>query len=412
MANPQTDVLIVGSGHAGAQAAIMLRQIKYEGSIGIIGAETHLPYERPPLSKDYFSGEKSFERITIRPQAFWDERAIQFHLGDAVIAVDANAHQVTTASGAQFGYGTLIWATGGEPRRLQLDGADLSGVHVVRTRDDADAILAEVTKARNVAIIGGGYIGLEAAAVISKMGLNVTVIEALPRVLARVAGEPLSRFIEGEHRDHGVTVMLDAGVSAFEGVDGHVTAVRLADGSAVPADIIIVGIGIIPAVEPLIAAGAEGGLGGVLVDSHCRTSLPDIYAIGDCAAHPNMFADGAVIRVESIQNANDQANMVAHAIMGDAQSYGATPWFWSNQYDIKLQTVGLNVGYDDLVVRGSVDDKSFSVIYLKAGKVIALDCINAIKDYVQGRKLVEAGAVIAPERLADASVPLKEMVGV
>lgn len=411
MANPHYDVLIIGSGHAGAQAAIMLRQVKYEGTIGIIGAEKHLPYERPPLSKDYFSGEKSFERITIRPQAFWDERHIAFHLGDAIVAVDAAKHEVTTANGKTFSYGTLIWATGGDARRLPIAGAELSGVHVVRTRDDADAILAGVKDARHVAIIGGGYIGLEAAAVLSKMGLDVTVIEALPRVLARVAAEPLSRFIEAEHRAHGVTVMLDAGVSAFEGADGKVSAVRLADGTSILADIIIVGIGIIPSVEPLLVAGAEGGVGGVLVDAHCRTSLADIYAIGDCAAHPNIFADGATIRLESIQNANDQANMVARAIMGEAQAYAATPWFWSNQYDIKLQTVGLSTGYDDLVVRGAVEDKSFSIIYLKDGKVIALDCVNAIKDYVQGRKLVEAGAVIAPERLADASVPLKEMVG-
>lgn len=403
-------VLIVGSGHAGAQAAIMLRQSKYEGTIGIIGAEKHLPYERPPLSKDYFSGEKSFERITIRPQAFWDERAIALHLGEAVTAVDAGAHSVATAGGQTYGYDTLIWATGGEPRRLSVEGADLAGVHVMRTRDDSDAVLAETASANHIAIIGGGPIGLEAAAVLRKMGKNVTIIEMLPRVLARVGGEPLSRFFEAEHRAHGVTVLLDAHVTALEGKDGRVSGVRLADGTSVPADLVIVGIGIIAAVEPLLAAGAAGGQGGVLVDAHCRTSLPDIYAIGDCAAHPNVFADDAVIRLESIQNANDQANMVARAIAGEAQAYTATPWFWSNQYDIKLQTVGLAIGYDEKVVRGSVGDKSFSIIYLKDGKVIALDCINAIKDYVQGRKLVEAGAVIAPERLADASVPLKEML--
>ena len=411
MANLHYDILIVGSGHAGAQAAIMLRQLKYEGSIGIIGAEKYLPYERPPLSKDYFSGEKSFERITIRPEAFWAERNISFHLGDAVTAVDAIAHEVTTTRGERFGYGTLIWATGGEARRLPVAGADLSGVHVMRTRDDSDAVLAGTKQAHNIAIIGGGPIGLEAAAVLRKMGKNVTIIEMLPRVLARVGGEPLSRFFEAEHRAHGVTILLDAQVTALEGKDGHVTAVKLADGHIIPADLVIVGIGIIAAVEPLLAAGAEGDMSGVLVDTHCQTSLPDIYAIGDCAAHPNIFAGDSVIRLESIQNANDQANMVARAIMGDAQSYTATPWFWSNQYDIKLQTVGLAIGYDDIIIRGSVDDKSFSIIYLKDGKVIALDCINAVKDYVQGRKLVEMGAVIAPERLADASVPLKEMVG-
>lgn len=402
------DVLIVGAGHAGAQAAIMLRQLKYEGSIGILGAEQHLPYERPPLSKDYFSGEKSFERIMIRPESFWTERAVAFHLGEKVVRVDADAHQVTTENGTTVGYGTLIWATGGEPRRLTLTGSELGGIHVVRTRDDSDAILGELDKVTNVVIVGGGYIGLEAAAVLNKFGKHVTVIEALDRVLARVAGEPLSRFIEAEHQAHGVTFLLNAGLEAFEGADGHIEAVRLVDGSVIPADLVLVGIGIIPAVEPLIAAGAEGG-NGVTVDTHCRTSLPDIYAIGDCAAHPNIFADNGVIRLESIQNANDQANLVAKAIIGDTQSYAATPWFWSNQYDIKLQTVGISSGFDDVVIRGSMPDKSFSVIYLKNGKVIALDCVNAVKDYVQGRKLVEAGATIDPALLADASTPLKEM---
>lgn len=410
MADAHYDVLIVGGGHAGAQAAIMLRQLKYEGSIGVIGAETHLPYERPPLSKDYFSGEKSFERIMIRPEAFWAERNIHFHLGEAVTAVDTGPHRVTTAAGKAFTYGKLIWATGGEPRKLPCEGAELDGIYTVRTRDDADAILAKVGDAQNIVIIGGGYIGLEAAAVIRKTGKNVTVIEALPRVLARVAGEPLSRFFEEEHRKAGVTIKLDCGIDRIEGEKGHVSAVHLVDGTYEQSDLVIVGIGIIPAVEPLIKAGAEGSQGGVLVDEHCRTSLTDIYAIGDCAAHVNGFAGNDVIRLESIQNANDQANLVARAITGDEQPYKATPWFWSNQYDIKLQTVGVSAGHDDLVVRGSIPDRSFSVIYLKDGKVIALDCVNATKDYVQGRKLVEAGAVIAKERLADTNVLLKEML--
>ena len=411
MSRQDYDVLIVGAGHAGAQAAIMLRQQKFEGSVGIIGAEAYYPYERPPLSKEYFSGEKTFERILIRPEAFWAERNIIFHLGQTVVNVDPSTHSVTTSDGTQYGYGTLIWATGGQPRALPVPGAELAGVHMVRTRNDADAILAATHGARNIVIIGGGYIGLEAAAVLAKMGKPVTVIEALPRVLARVAGEPLSRFFEAEHRAHDVDVRLETGVAALEGDGGHVTGVRLSDDSLLPADLVVVGIGIIPDVEPLIVAGAVGG-NGVTVDAQCRTSLPDIYAIGDCAAHPNAFAEGATIRLESIQNANDQANMVAKSICGDAHDYTATPWFWSNQYDIKLQTVGLSTGYDDLVVRGSVPDKSFSVIYLKGGKVIAFDCVNAVKDYVQGRKLVETRAMIAPDRLADAAVPLKDMLAV
>jgi 3-phenylpropionate/trans-cinnamate dioxygenase ferredoxin reductase component len=227
-------------------------------------------------------------------------------------------------------------------------------------------------------------------------------------VLARVAGEPLSRFYEAEHRAHGVDVRLGVSVTAIEG-DTHATGVRLADGEVIPADLVIVGIGIVPAVEPLIAAGAEGG-NGVLVDDHCRTSLPDVYAVGDCAFHSNSFCSGVRLRLESVQNANDQATVVAKDICGDPQPYHAVPWFWSNQYDLKLQTVGLSTGHDDAIVRGDPANRSFSVIYLKEGKVVALDCVNAVKDYVQGRALVLGGAIIDPMKLADTSTPLKELV--
>jgi len=257
-------------------------------------------------------------------------------------------------------------------------------------------------------VIGGGFIGLEAAAVLAKFGKKVTLLEALDRVMARVAGPDLSSFYENEHRAHGVDVRLGVAVTAIEG-DGKVTGVRLADGTIVPADLVVVGIGIIPAVEPLIAAGAEGG-NGVRVDAQCRTSLPDIFAVGDCALHANRFADGAAVRLESVQNATDQASVAAKVILGEDVAYEATPWFWSNQYDLKLQTMGLSIGYDQAVVRGDPATRSFSVIHLKQGKVIALDCVNATKDYVQGRKLVEAGAAIDPARLADTTVPLKEMI--
>jgi 3-phenylpropionate/trans-cinnamate dioxygenase ferredoxin reductase subunit len=267
---------------------------------------------------------------------------------------------------------------------------------------------AAAETARQIVIIGGGYIGLEAAAVLAKAGKQVTLLEALPRVLARVAGEPLSRFFEAEHRAHGVDVRLDVSVAAIVG-DAHVTGVQLADGAVVPADLVIVGIGIIPAVSPLLAAGAAGG-NGVDVDALCRTSLPDIYAIGDCAVHANRFADGAAIRLESVQNANDMATTAAKAMCGIEQPYDAVPWFWSNQYDLKLQTVGLSTGYDQLVVRGDPDTRSFSVIYLKQGRVIALDCVNAVKDYVQGRALVLGGVIADPTLLADALSPLKSLV--
>lgn len=403
----QYDVLIVGGGHGGAQAAIALRQAKFDGSIGLVNAEPEYPYERPPLSKDYFAGEKAFERIMIRPAAFWAERNIDMLLGKRVETLDPATHSVTTSGGDVISYGKMIWATGGSPRRLPCEGGNLAGVHVVRARADVDAMLEGLDDVADVAIIGGGYIGLEAAAVLRKMGKKVTVLEAMDRVLARVAGEPLSRFYEAEHRAHGVDVRLGVEVTCIEGED-RATGVRLADGEVIRAQMVIVGIGIIPAVGPLLSAGAAGGAG-VDVDEFCRTSLSDIFAIGDCAAHANAFAGGTIMRVESVQNANDMANAVAKSIMGDLTTYHSVPWFWSNQYDLRLQTVGLSVGYDATVVRGDPETRSFSVIYLKQGKVIALDCVNATKDYVQGRAFVVDGLAPNFEQLADSSVTLKDL---
>ena len=402
------DVVIVGAGHGGAQVAVALRTQKFAGSIAIIGDEPELPYERPPLSKEYFAGEKEFERIQIRPARYWDEREVTMLLSKRVVSVDPAAHSVTTDGGETITYGKLVWATGGSPRMLPIPGGDLPGVQGVRTRADADAMKAASETAKQIVVIGGGYIGLEAAAVLRKAGKPVILLEALDRVLARVAGEDLSRFYEKEHRDHGVDLRLGVQVAAIEG-DAHATGVRLGSGEVVAADLVIVGIGIVPAVEPLIAAGAAGG-NGVLVDHHCKTSLADIYAIGDCAAHENDFAEGAVIRLESVQNANDQANVVAKGICGDEARYHAIPWFWSNQYDLKLQTAGLSTGHDQTVLRGNVADRSFSVVYLRQGRVIALDCVNATKDYVQGRMLVTAGLQASAEQLADTGTPLKALL--
>jgi len=402
------EVLIVGGGHGGAQVAVMLRTQKFAGSVAIVGDEPELPYERPPLSKEYFAGEKEFERIQLRPARYWDERDVTMLLGARVVSVDPAAHTVTTDGGEAIGYGKLVWAAGGAPRMLPIPGGDLPGVQGVRTRADADAMKAASETARQIVVIGGGYIGLEAAAVLTRAGKQVVLLEAQDRVLARVAGEALSRFYEKEHREHGVDLRLGVCVEAIEG-EAHVTGVRLSDGEVIPADLVIVGIGIVPAVEPLLAAGAEGS-NGVLVDRHCKTSLPDIYAIGDCAAHENPFAEGAVIRLESVQNANDQANVVARGICGDAAPYHAIPWFWSNQYDLKLQTAGLSTGHDRAVLRGDPATRSFSVVYLKQGRVIAIDCVNATKDYVQGRMIVTAGLLATPGQLADTRIPLKELL--
>jgi 3-phenylpropionate/trans-cinnamate dioxygenase ferredoxin reductase subunit len=403
------DVLIVGAGNGGAQAAIALRQRGYTGSLCLLGDEPELPYARPPLSKEYLAGDKPFERILIRPAAFWAERNVTLRLGERVEAVDPDARRVTLSDGRAIGYRALIWATGGSPRRLSCQGHDLRGVHGIRTRADVDCMAKELLGTHEVVVIGGGYIGLEAAAVLIKFGKRVTVLEAQDRVLARVVGAPLSAFYEAEHRARGVDLRTGVTVSCVEEKDGAATGVRLSDGEVLPARLVIAGIGIEPAVEPLLAAGARGG-NGVRVDEHCRTSLPDVYAIGDCALHANAFAAGQEVRVESVQNATDQAVVVAKALTGAPEPYSALPWFWSNQYDLRLQTVGLSNGYDAAVMRGSREARSFSIVYLKEGRIIALDCVNATRDFAQGKALVVAGAVIAPHLLADAQVQLKTMM--
>lgn len=402
------DVLIVGAGHGGAQTAVALRQNGFAGSISIVGDEPELPYERPPLSKDYLSGEKSFERLLIRPAKFWEERQISFIRGARAVAVDPAAKLVTLAGGRRIGYGTLVWAAGGDARRLSCEGGDLEGVHTIRNRANIDAILGKLPQVSAVTVIGGGYIGLEAAAVLVKLGKSVTVLEVQPRLLARVAGAPLSDFYAAEHRAHGVDVRLGVNISRILAAHSRAAGVALADGERINADMIIVGIGIAPVVQPLLDAGAAGG-NGVDVDAFCRTSLPEIFAIGDCAMHENAFSDGTRIRLESVQNAHDQAVTAAKAILGTPQPYHAVPWFWSNQYDLKLQTIGLSSGFDACVVRGDPAARSFSVIYMRAGRVIALDCVNAARDFVQGRRLVEARARVAPSLLADTGRPLKDL---
>lgn len=406
----RADVLIVGAGHAGAQTAIGLANAGFTGSIAIVGEEPELPYERPPLSKDYLAGEKSFDRLMIRPPTFWSDRGIEHLASQRVVRVDPSAKRVGTANGGQVHYDVLVWAAGGRPRSLICAGANLAGVHTVRSRADVDRMIAELPAVSRVVVIGAGYIGLEAASVLTKLGKMVTVLEMQTRVLARVCGEALSEFFAAEHRAHGVDLHTGVTVDCVEDSGGRVTGVRLTDGRRLPADMVIVGIGIVPAVEPLTEAGAASS-NGVHVDEFCRTTLPDVYAIGDCAAHANAFAGGARVRLESVQNATDQAAGVAKTLTGTPTRYHSVPWFWSEQYDLRLQTVGLSIGHDLAVLRGEPTSRNFSVVYLREGRIIAIDSVNATRDYVQGRKLVVEGARISPTALADAAVPLKDMAG-
>ena len=379
------DVLIVGTGHAGATAAIQLRQLGHSGSIALLGEEPCLPYERPPLSKDYLGGTKSADDVLFRPSSFWSERAITLIPGERVETVDPEARAIRCASGSTYTYGDLIWTAGGRPRRFP-------GAHVIRSLADVDALRAHLPDAHRILVIGGGYIGLEAASVLTTLGKQVTLTEAADRLLTRCSAEPLSRFLEAEHRSRGVDIRL--GTPEID----HDTF-----------DLVIAGIGINPNAEPLLAAGAEGG-DGVLIDDHCRTTLPHVWAAGDCALHRNPFGPDRPIRIESVQNASDMATTVARALTGQPQPYRAVPWFWSNQYDLRLQTAGLSHDHDEALVRGDPATGKFAVIYSRAGRVIALDCVNNVRDYVQGRALVERGAEIDAALLTDPDVPLKSLL--
>ena len=402
------DVLIVGAGHAGAQTAIALRREGFGGSILIVGLESDLPYERPPLSKDYLIGSKPFESMIIRPRAFYEAQQIRLCLGTKVEGVDPVYHRALLSDRSSVLYGALVWAAGGTPRRLACSGHDLPSVHAIRTRSDVDRFRSELPDVRNVVVVGGGYIGLEAAAALRKLGKDVTIVEMQDRVLARVAGEPLSRFYEAEHRRHGVKLRLGEEVECIEEEDCLLSAVRLARGERLPADAVVVGVGIVPETGVLAAAGAACA-NGIDVDEFCRTSLPAIFAVGDVARHRNRYASFQWVRIESVQNAADQAATVARYLAGKPSAYDAVPWFWSTQYDLRLQTVGLTQGYDDLIVRGDMSAGSFSVIYFRERKVIALDCVNASRDYVQGKALVALGAEPDRASLLDITVPLKSL---
>lgn len=381
-----SDVLIVGTGQAGAYAAIALRHQGFTGSITMVGEESSPPYERPPLSKEYFSGERDFSQLLIRPETFWHERRIKILSGQRVISIDPDKHNTMTDKGETLYYGRCIWAAGGEPRKLNYPGSDLEGIYSFRTRNDADTILDQLGGVKNIVIIGGGYIGLESASALIKKDKKITLLEAANRVLARVAGDEVSRYFEKLHREKGVDIRLDVNIKCFSGKT-RVESVCLSNGEEIACEMVIAGIGILPSVAPLLAAGAKGA-NGVEINERCQTSLPDIYAIGDCALHNNRFANGMAIRLESVQNANDQAMVAAQNIMDKNSVYEAIPWFWSSQYDIRLQTLGLSLGYDETIIKGDPAQNIFAIFYLREGYIIAIDCINSPKDFVKGRKLI------------------------
>ncbi len=409
MAVVERDVLIVGGGHAGAMAAIGLRQNGFTGSIAMVGDEAALPYERPPLSKAYLNGSLEQHRLYLRKAEFWQERDIDVRLSTSVTRLDAQDRTATLSSGETVRFTWCILATGGRARPLPVPGADLAGVHYLRTLADVDGIRASLTPGARLAVVGGGYIGLEVAASARKLGHEVTLIEALDRVLARVTSPVVSRFFESKHTAEGVNILLNTGVTAIEG-EGRVSGVRLSTGEVVAADAVVVGIGIIPNCELAIETGLACD-NGIVVDELCRTANPNIFAIGDVARHPNVFAPGP-LRLESVPNAVDQAKTVVGVITGNPVAYADLPWFWSDQYDIKLQSAGLAIDYDDIVVRGSPEASPFSVCYLRNGTLIAIDCINSIKDFMAAKKLIAARAAPDRAQLADQSIALKDLMAV
>lgn len=380
-------ILIVGAGHAGGTAAATLRQLGCDEPIAIIGDEPHLPYQRPPLSKAWLKGDVPFTAVGLRPQAFYDQRNIVLRQGVRATAIDPVAHAVTLDSGESLSYRALILATGARPRRMGLDGEDLPGVFALRSIADADAIKAGLLPGRRMVVIGGGYIGLEVAASARAKGMDVVVIERESRLMARVASPALSAFVQGYHERQGVAFRLEAAVAGLVSEGGRVCGVRLADGRSETADMVLVGIGAVPNVELAQAAGIACN-NGIVVDLEARTSAPDIYAIGDCTERP-LPHYGCRMRLESVASAVEQARQAAAAICGAKPPAPEVPWFWSDQYDLKIQIAGLPIGAASTEVRGSVDDGKFAVVHLAAdGRMCAVEAINLPAEYMAGRATI------------------------
>ena len=397
-------IVIIGAGQAGASLAAKLRALGYAGDVTLVGAEPVAPYQRPPLSKGYLLGEMGLDRLMLRGPEFWDDQKIALRLGIPVTAIDPAARRVTLGTGT-LAYDQLALTTGATPRRLPpAIGGDLAGVYPVRTLADVDAMAAEFRPGRRLLVIGGGYIGLEAAAVASKLGLSVTLVEAAPRILQRVACAETAAHLRALHQAHGVRILEGRALARLTG-DGRVTGAELADGETIPADFVIAGIGIDP--ETRLAAAAGLAIeNGIRTDALGRTSDPAIWAAGDCASFPHA---GGRLRLESVGNAIDQAEAVAANMLGADEPYVPRPWFWSDQYDAKLQIAGLNTGFDRVVTRPG-EGPAVSFWYYRGADLLAVDAISDPRAYMVGKRLIEAGRSPDPAQVADPATDLKALM--
>jgi len=400
--------IIVGASHAGAQVAISLRQEGWQGSILIITNEAHLPYHRPPLSKGFVSGDKSLEDILLRPASYFEKHNVAFLFNTQVESIDRETKEVHTNDGATHRYSKLALTTGARVRKIDIPGSDLAGIHYLRSAADAQAIKLDAATGGNVVIVGGGYIGLELAASFKKAGMNVTVLEMAPRVLARVAAAEVAEFYTKVHREEGVHIVTQTSAESFIG-DKRVTAVNATNGQEYKADIVIVGVGVIPNTELAANAGLNID-NGIVVDEFAQTNDPDIVAAGDCTFHPNALLDRS-LRLESVPNATEQGKTAAASLCNKQKPYASLPWFWSDQFDLKLQIAGVNQGYDEVVLRGDAfGSRSMAVFYLKDKKVIAIDCINRAPEFAAIKKALSKGLDIRVESLGDETIKPKDLI--
>lgn len=402
-------VLIVGANQAGVQLACSLRDGGYDAPITLVGAEPHAPYQRPPLSKAYLAGKATAQSLAFRAPEFYADRQIDVVNGERIQKISMDSGSATSESDLTFHFAKLALTVGARPRELAVPGADLAGVHYLRDASDAESLKESLAQSNRVVVIGGGFIGLEAAAVARAAGKTVTVVEAADRLIARAVAPVVSDFYLGAHRARGTEVILGVGVVSLRGVGGRVTGVVLADGTEVPADLVLVGVGVVPRTELAEQLGLEVA-GAIVVDEFARTSNPDVVSAGDCTLLPNPVTGLGLIRLESVQNAIEQAKVAANTIRGELTSYSSVPWFWSDQDTMKLQIAGLSAGYDDVVVRGAPDRERFSVLYYRDGQVVAIDSVNSPQDFMAVRRMLTTGGNIDPSSATDADVQLKTLV--